>query len=35
MSGPMSFNPDGTRTTPKFLLLRAENGRFGLEPGSG
>ena len=35
MSGPMSFNPDGTRTTPKFLLLRAEQGRFGLEPGSG
>ncbi|MEU8228437.1 branched-chain amino acid ABC transporter substrate-binding protein [Actinoplanes sp. NPDC048967] len=32
MSGPLSFNPDGTRTTPKFLLLRAENGKFGLAP---
>jgi branched-chain amino acid transport system substrate-binding protein len=35
MSGPLSFNGDGTRTTPKFLLLRAENGKFGLEPTSG
>ena len=35
MSGPLSFNPDGTRTTPKFLLLRAENGKFGLEPTTG
>ncbi|GAA3921067.1 branched-chain amino acid ABC transporter substrate-binding protein [Actinoplanes auranticolor] len=35
MSGPLSFNPDGTRTTPKFLLLRAENGKFGLERTAG
>lgn len=35
MSGPLSFNPDGTRTTPKFLLLRAENGKFGLQPAAG
>ena len=32
MSGPLSFNADGTRNTPKFLLLRAENGKFGLAP---
>jgi branched-chain amino acid transport system substrate-binding protein len=31
MSGPLSFNPDGTRTTPRFLLLRAEDGKFGLQ----
>jgi branched-chain amino acid transport system substrate-binding protein len=35
MTGPLSFNPDGTRTTPKFLLLRAENGKFALEPTAG
>ena len=35
MSGPLSFNSDGTRDTPKFLLLRAENGKFGLEPQAG
>ncbi|GAA3334713.1 branched-chain amino acid ABC transporter substrate-binding protein [Amorphoplanes nipponensis] len=35
MSGPLSFRADGTRTTPKFLLLRAENGRFRLQPGAG
>jgi branched-chain amino acid transport system substrate-binding protein len=35
MSGPLSFNGDGTRTIPKFLLLRAENGKFGLEPTAG
>lgn len=32
MSGPLSFNPDGTRAVPRFLLLRAENGKFGLQP---
>jgi branched-chain amino acid transport system substrate-binding protein len=32
MTGPLSFNPDGTRTVPKFLLLRARNGKFGLAP---
>jgi branched-chain amino acid transport system substrate-binding protein len=32
MSGPMSFNADGTRKSPKFLLLRAEGKGFGLEP---
>lgn len=32
MTGPLSFNPDGTRTTPRFLLLRARNGKFGLQP---
>jgi branched-chain amino acid transport system substrate-binding protein len=32
MSGPLSFNPDGTRAQPKFLLLRAENGKFALQP---
>ena len=35
LSGPLSFNPDGTRNTPKFLLLRAENGKFALEPAGG
>jgi branched-chain amino acid transport system substrate-binding protein len=35
MSGPLSFNADGTRNTPKFLLLRADNGKFGLEPSAG
>jgi branched-chain amino acid transport system substrate-binding protein len=35
MSGPLSFNPDGTRSVPRFLLLRAENGRFGLQPAGG
>ncbi len=35
MTGPLSFNPDGTRSAPKFLLLRAENGRFGLQPAGG
>jgi branched-chain amino acid transport system substrate-binding protein len=32
MSGPVSFNADGTRTKPTFLLLRAEAGQFTLEP---
>ena len=32
MSGPMSFNADGTRKSPKFLLLRAEGKGFSLEP---
>jgi len=32
MSGPVSFNPDGTRTKPTFLLLRAQGGQFTLEP---
>ena len=32
MSGPMSFNADGTRKVPKFLLLRAEGKGFSLEP---
>lgn len=32
MSGPVSFNADGTRTKPTFLMLRAEGGRFALEP---
>jgi branched-chain amino acid transport system substrate-binding protein len=35
MSGPLSFGPDGTRNTPKFLLLRAGNGKFGLAPAGG
>jgi branched-chain amino acid transport system substrate-binding protein len=35
MSGPLSFNADGTRTEPRFLLLRAENGKFGLQPATG
>ncbi|GID30930.1 branched-chain amino acid ABC transporter substrate-binding protein [Paractinoplanes brasiliensis] len=34
MSGPMSFNADGTRTQPKFLLLRAEKDGFQLEQAS-
>ena len=33
MSGPMSFNADGTRAVPKFLLLRAEGDGFKLESG--
>jgi branched-chain amino acid transport system substrate-binding protein len=32
MSGPVSFNADGTRSKPTFLLLRAEGGQFTLEP---
>jgi branched-chain amino acid transport system substrate-binding protein len=32
MSGPVSFNADGTRSKPSFLLLRAEAGQFTLEP---
>ncbi|AGZ42352.1 branched-chain amino acid ABC transporter substrate-binding protein [Actinoplanes friuliensis] len=35
MSGPMSFHPDGTRVTPKFLLLRAAGDTFELEPTAG
>ncbi|MFI7540339.1 branched-chain amino acid ABC transporter substrate-binding protein [Actinoplanes sp. NPDC049599] len=35
MSGPLSFNTDGTRNTPKFLLLRADNGKFRLDPTAG
>ena len=35
MSGPLTFAADGTRETPKFLLLRAENGKFGLQPAIG
>ncbi|RSM74867.1 branched-chain amino acid ABC transporter substrate-binding protein [Actinoplanes sp. ATCC 53533] len=32
LSGPLSFNPDGTRAQPRFLLLRTENGKFSLQP---
>jgi branched-chain amino acid transport system substrate-binding protein len=32
LSGPLSFNPDGTRALPRFLLLRTENGKFSLQP---
>jgi branched-chain amino acid transport system substrate-binding protein len=35
LSGPLSFHADGTRQIPKFLLLRAENGKFALEPTAG
>jgi branched-chain amino acid transport system substrate-binding protein len=30
LSGPVSFNPDGTRTKPTFLLLHAKGTEFGL-----
>jgi branched-chain amino acid transport system substrate-binding protein len=30
MSGPMSFNRDGTRTAPRFLLLHARKSGFQL-----
>ncbi|MGA5302604.1 branched-chain amino acid ABC transporter substrate-binding protein [Nucisporomicrobium flavum] len=32
LSGPVSFNPDGTRTTPRFLLLHATGTGFRLIP---
>ncbi|BCJ49453.1 branched chain amino acid ABC transporter substrate-binding protein [Actinoplanes sp. NBRC 14428] len=32
MSGQLSFRPDGTRTTPRFLLLQAAGARFRLVP---
>ncbi|MEV4702740.1 branched-chain amino acid ABC transporter substrate-binding protein [Actinoplanes sp. NPDC049316] len=32
LSGPMSFNPDGTRTTPRFLLLHATGTGFRVIP---
>ncbi|MDI6097435.1 branched-chain amino acid ABC transporter substrate-binding protein [Actinoplanes sp. NEAU-A12] len=30
LSGQIAFNADGTRTVPKFLLLKAEGGKFGV-----
>jgi branched-chain amino acid transport system substrate-binding protein len=35
LSGRMSFNPDGSRTTAKFLLLKAVNDGFTLVPSAG
>jgi branched-chain amino acid transport system substrate-binding protein len=35
LSGPMSFNGDGTRAVPKFLMLRAEGDGFALETADG
>jgi branched-chain amino acid transport system substrate-binding protein len=35
VSGPVSFNADGSRTVPTFLALRAENGDFTLAPDGG
>jgi branched-chain amino acid transport system substrate-binding protein len=32
VSGPVSFNPDGSRTVPTFLALRAVDGDFTLDP---
>src|SRR3954470_5416007 len=34
-TGPLSFNADGTRTDPTFLLLRAHNGKFRLDGEAG
>jgi branched-chain amino acid transport system substrate-binding protein len=32
VSGPVSFNADGSRTVPTFLALRADGGDFTLDP---
>lgn len=32
LTGPVRFNPDGSRADPRFLLLRAHNNKFELAP---